>query len=132
MRAKLWRARLENRRQEFADALELEVCQPFSLDAISRPPCFPEWWLKEHDGSRLCSPSDAKVGFDPDTATWLRDAIGPAAVVIQPHYLDHAYALHVGEVGMVEYVRGIDSIPLPPELGWISPKRLPLLWAPAR
>jgi hypothetical protein len=132
VRAKLWRARLEARRQEFADALELEICQPFSLDAISRPPCFPKWWLKEHDGSRLCSPSDVEAGFDPDTATWFRDAIGPFGVVIQPHYLDHAYALHVGEIGMVEYVRGIDSVALPPELGWASPKRQPLLWVQAR
>ena len=70
--------------------------------------------------------------FRPRYGDLVRDAIGPAGVVIQPDYLDHAYALHVGEVGMVENVRGIESIPLPPELGWISPKRLPLFWAPAR
>ena len=86
VRAKLWRARLEARRQEFADALELEICQPFGLDDISRPPGPPEWWLKEQDSSRLCRPRDVEAGFDPDTATWFRDAIGPAGVVIQPHY----------------------------------------------
>ena len=127
MRAKLCRARLEARRQEFADALELEICPPFGLDDISHPPGPPEWWLKEQDSCRLCRASDVKAG-----STWFRDAIGPAAVVIQPHYLDHGYALHFGEIGMVEYVRGIDSIPLPPELGWISPKRQPLLWVQAR
>jgi hypothetical protein len=128
VRAKLWRARLETRQQEFADALELEVCQPFGLDDISHPPGPSEWWLKEQDSSRLCRPSDVRAGFDPNTATWFRDASGPAGVVIQPHYLHHGYALHVGEIGMVEFVRGIDSIVLPPELGWISPKRQPLLW----
>jgi hypothetical protein len=132
VRAKLWRARLEARRGEFAEALELEICEPFSLDVISRPPCFPEWWLKDHDGSRLCGPGDVEAGFDPDTATWLRDASGPAGVVIQPRYLDHAYALHVGEIDMVEYTRGLDVIALPPELGWISPKRQPLFWVPTR
>jgi hypothetical protein len=132
VRAQLSRTRLESRRQEFAAALELEICQPFGLDAISQPPGPPEWWLKDQDMRRICRPSDVEAGFDPDTATWFRDAIGPAGVVIQPHYLDHAYALHVGEIGMVEYVRGIDSVALPPELGWISPKRQPLLWVRAR
>jgi hypothetical protein len=124
VRAKLWRARLEARRQEFADALELEICQPFSLDAISRPPIFPEWWVKEHDGSRLCSPSDVEAGFDPDTATWFRDALGPAGIVIQPHYLSYAQAY--GELQCMKFIRGLDSVELPPELGWISPKRQPL------
>jgi hypothetical protein len=132
VRAQLWRTRLESRRQEFAAALELEICQPFGLDAISHPPGPPEWWLKEQDMSRICRPSDVEAGFDPDTTTWLRDTLGPVGVVIHPHYLSYGYALHIGEIGTVEYVRGIDSIALPPELGWISPKRQPLLWVPAR
>jgi hypothetical protein len=130
VQAKLWRARVETRRREFADALELEICKPFSLDNLSRPPV-PASWLAGHKHT-LCSRSDRDAGFDPDTATWLCDAIGPAAVVVQPHYLSHGEAIHIGAVAIVKYIRAIDIIELPPQLGWLSAQCAPLLWVPAR
>jgi hypothetical protein len=131
VRAQLWRTRLESRGQQFGAALELEICQPFGLDAISHPPGPPEWWLKDQDMSRICRPSDVKAGFDPDTATWFRDAIGPAAVVVQPHYLSYSYAIHIGAVAFAKHIRAIDIIELPSQLGWLSAQCAPLLWVPA-
>jgi hypothetical protein len=62
VRAKLWRARLETRRQEFADALDLSVSAPFSLDLISHPG-------PGRNGQTLFSAGDIEAAFSPDTAT---------------------------------------------------------------
>lgn len=124
-RAKRWRAQLKRRRREFADALELSLCPPFSLDAISRP-------HPGRQGQALYSNADLEAGFNVVTATWLRDGRGaPAMVVTQPHFLDYALAVQVGEVEGVKLVRHINIIEAPSELGWVGSERSLVMWSPA-
>jgi hypothetical protein len=123
-RAKLWRVQLKQRRQEFADALELSLSPPFSLDAISRP---------ERDRHALCDAGDIEAAFDLSSASWLRDGLGgPAMVVTQPHYLDYAAAVDVGFVECAKFTRNIDIIEAPNQLGWVGPERKLLMWVPDR
>jgi hypothetical protein len=118
--AKLWRAQLKQRRQEFADALELSISEPFSLDLISCP---------ERDRHALCTRMDLDAAFDIDSATWLRDGLGlPAMVVTQPDFEIYALAVHIGHVASAAFVRNIDIIEAPSQLGWVGSERSFLMW----
>ncbi len=126
--------RAKPRRQEFADALGLGLGQGFDLNAISRRPIPMDWaWgLLEW---RSHSPRDLSAGFIDDAAAWLRDGDGrPAAVAVQPGFLDCEAAFLSGCVARVAYRRGIDILQLPEELGWHGRSGAPralVLWAPA-
>jgi hypothetical protein len=78
------------------------------------------------------SPEDLSAGFVDAAATWLHDSEGrPAAVAVQPGFLDFAYAAHIGVVAHTAFVRGLDIIKLPAELGWLdNPHTALLLWVP--
>ena len=126
MQAKLWRARLETRRQEFADALELSVSAPFSLDLISHPG-------PGRNGQTLFNAGDIEPqAFSPDTATWFRNAIGPAMVVTQPDFEDHGAARSCGMTAHVAWARGIGMIEAPSQLCWAGPRRNLVMWIPDR
>ena len=92
-------------------------------------------WARGLLGWRSHSPRDLSAGFIDDAATWLRDGDGrPAAVAVQPGFLDYEAAFLSGCVARVAYRRGIDILQLPEELGWLgrpaNPRAL-VIWAPA-
>jgi hypothetical protein len=131
---RLVRTRVKPRRQEFANALGLVLGHGFDLNAISRRP-IPMDWARGFLGWRSHSPRDLSAGFIDDAATWLRDGDGrPAAVAVQPGFLDYEAAYLSGCVARVAYRRGIDILQLPEELGWLgrpaNPRAL-VLWVPA-
>jgi hypothetical protein len=133
-RDRLVRTRAKPRRQEFANALGLVLGNGFDLNAISRRP-IPMDWARGLLGWRSHSPRDLSAGFIDDAATWLRDGDGrPAAVAVQPGFLDYEAAFLSGCVARVAYRRGIDILQLPEELGWLgrpaNPRAL-VLWVPA-
>jgi hypothetical protein len=121
-RVKLWRAQSQQRRQEFADALELSLCEPFSLDVISRP-------RPGRHGRALCGKADLEAAFDVDSASWFSDGLGlPAMVVTQPDFETYGAARSLGTVAHVADTRGIDIITAPNELGWVEPRRSLVMW----
>jgi hypothetical protein len=133
-RNRLVRTLAKPRRQEFANALGLVLGDGFDLNAISRRP-IPMNWARGLLGWRSHSPRDLSAGFIDDSATWLRDGDGrPAAVAVQPGFLDYEAAFLSGCVARVAYRRGIDILQLPEELGWLgrpaNPRAL-VLWVPA-
>jgi hypothetical protein len=133
-RSRLARVRADLRRQEFADALGLVLGYHFDLNAISRQP-IPMQWARGFPEWRIHSPEDLSAGFGEDTATWLSDGDGrPAAVALQPKFLDAEAAIASGCAARVASARGINILEFPEELGWLSrpaePRAL-LLWVPA-